>query len=275
MKAWVPWLRALFGALSILAALFLLTQSSLLAGLGLVGAGVLLSVLLVGAWDSWCLIAAAGGAIAFVGLAPFSPSVAAACFFGAVYLPRAIGARTLSAGAAVLGMAGAGGAAALLLSQRFAHAIPWIEAASFMVGVVLVAAAALIDVDEYLARSLRLLARGTKGSTRRSLLRAVALRRRQAAVENAFSTAAKRRIARAWEELLLVARRQNDRSTALGAQRIHAYVRALASATRAARESAQLSTEIGDDLLVELWSEEENLRANTEAWRDLRGSATH
>ena len=255
-------------------ALQLLTFSALETDLALVGAGVLLSVLVVGSWDSWCVAAAALASVLHVALGPASPFVHGALFFGCVFLPRALGGRTrLRTLAAMLLASAGGGVAALLVSRYVAPRSAHFWAANMM-GVVLVGSALMPSVDERVVRSLRRLACRSKGTTRWRLLRAIALRRRQAFVLDRFETRAQERIARAWDELIFAARRHIDEASVrrnVRSARIHAYVVALQSATRAAQAAAEVSSAIEDDVLVQLWSEQEHLQASTEAWLDVQG----
>ena len=264
-------------AVGIFSALQLLTQSALATDLALVGVGVLLSVLLVGAWDPWCVAAAAAASIAHVVLSSAPPMVHGALFFGCIFLPRAFGGRTRLHGVSVVLIASVAGgvAAALVAGYPVTHSLHFWAAS--MMGVVVVGAALLPDVDERVVRSLRRIARRAKGPRRRSLLLAVALRRRQAFVLERFDTRAQDRIARAWDELIFVARRHVDDTSmrrSVYSTRVQAYVVALQSATRAAQASSRVATEIDDDVLVQLWSEQELLQANTEAWLDLQGPAS-
>lgn len=254
-------------------ALLLLTHSSLEADLLLVGVGVTLSLLLVGAWDSWCVVSVAVGSILHVLLSPFSLLLGGAAFFASVFLPRALGGRTRMHGVGIVLLAALGGGVAVGIVALY----PVVHEAHFwaanLMGAVLISSALLPAVDERVARSLRRLAHRSKGPTRRSLLRAVAIRRRYPFVLEGFSKSARRRIARAWDELVFVARRQVDEVSirrSAHSSRIDAYVVALQSATRAAQTSRQVSTAIDDDVLVQLWSEHEQLQASTEAWRDVQ-----
>ncbi|MFT5352968.1 MAG: hypothetical protein ACI9KE_000165 [Polyangiales bacterium] len=265
-------------ALCIFGALQLLTHSALETDLALVGVGVALSLILVGAWDSWCVASVATGSLLHVLVSPVSPMLGGAIFFASVFLPRAMGGRTRVHGMAVASLAAlAGGLAVVLVAGYPAMHQLHFWAASLM-GVVLIASALLPAVDERVTRSLRRLAHRSTGPTRRSLLRAIALRRRHPFVLEGFSKGAQERIERAWDELVFVAQRQVDEAghrRSVHSTRIHAYVVALQSATRAAQAQAQVSTAIGDDVLVQLWSEHEHLQASTEAWRDVQELGSH
>lgn len=270
-------LSPLLLALCVFVSLQLLTHSALETDLALVGVGILLSSLAVGAWEPWCVAAVAGGSVLHLLVSPLSPELGGAVFFASVFLPRALGGRTRLQGLSVVLLSATMGALAVLLvaGYRLSYsATPWLHfGAANLMAIVLVGSALLPKVDEGVARSLRRLAHRAKGPTRRSLLRAIALRRRHALVLEGFSKRAQERIARAWDELTVVARRQLDnpsRGRSIHSKRIEAYVSALQSATRAARASTQASMAIEDDVLVQLWSEQEQLQASAEAWRDVQ-----
>lgn len=259
-------------------ALLLLTRGTLETDLLLVGVGVALSLLLVGAWDSWCVASVALGSTLHVLLSPVSPVLGGALFFAAVFLPRALGGRSRIHGAGIIVLAFLGGGLAVGLAAAYVQAHLFRSWAANFMGVVLISSALLPSVDESVARSLRRLAQRSKGRARRSLLRAIVIRRRYPFVLEGFSKSARERIARAWDELVFVARRQADEAglrRSVHSSRIDAYVTALQSATRAAETSRRVSTAIDDDVLVQLWSEHEQLQASTEAWRDVQDLGPH
>ncbi|MFK7999604.1 MAG: hypothetical protein AB8H86_08400 [Polyangiales bacterium] len=259
-------------------ALLLLTNSALETDLLLVGVGIAVSLLLVGAWDSWCIASVALGSTLHVLLSPLSPEIGGAVFFAAVFLPRALGGRSRVHGAGIFLLAALGGGLAVGLSNAYAQAHLVRFWAANLMGVVLIGSALLPAVDESVARSLRRLAQRSKGRARKSLLRALVIRRRYPFVLEGFSESARARIARAWDELVFVARRQVDEAgvrRSVHSSRIDAYVVALQSATRAAQTSRQVSTAIDDDVLVQLWSEHEQLQASMEAWRDVQDLGPH
>lgn len=253
--------------------LLLLMHGALETDLLVVGVGVALSLLLVGTWDSWCVASVALGSTLHVLLSPISAVLGGALFFAAVFLPRALGGRSRIHGAGIVLLAALGGGLAVGLALAFAHANALRFWAANLMGVVLIGSALLPSVDESVARALRRLAKRSKGRARRSLLRALVLRRRYPFVLDGFSKSARARVARAWDELVFVASRQVDEAgvrRCVHSPRIDAYVVALQSATRAAETSRRVATAIDDDVLVQLWSEHEQLQASTEAWRDVQ-----
>ena len=270
--------RAALVPVAIGGSVLLLRDNSLLGDLGLVAAGGALAMLVAPGTSVWGLCAAALGVACLSLIGPMSFAAGSALFFGAVFAPRALHARSPLGGAAIFGAAAAGGALAATLTQMYGtHAWPLYSVAAF-VGAMVIAIALVPTIDDPYARAFRANASRNHGATKYQMLRAAALRRRHDAMVQGLSRLARKRVKSAWYELLHAARLRDEtrrvRSSTVD-QRIQAYLSALQKATRAALAADHLTTELDDSVFVELCLEQETLSASASALEELRPRVSH
>lgn len=259
--------------LALAGSLVLPSLSPLAGSLAMVALGSLISIAALRAWSNWSIVAGATGALAYALLAPLSPSLGAACFLLAVFSPRAVRAESWVGAASIAALAFLGGALAELIAVRQAAVDPSTLPVALAMGTVLVSAALLPSIDDGVAFALRSLAWRSHGSTKLQLLRAVAVRRRYPAMSRGLSRTGRRRVRKAWSNLVRAAelRVEGTRAHAVLDQRIQMYVKALQRATRAACDATHLTATMEDAVLGELHLEQEGLSARVDALHEVRG----
>lgn len=267
----LPSIALIFVALA--GSLALPSLSPLAGSLAMVALGALVSLSTLREWSAWCVVAGAAGALAFAAVGPHSLSLGAACFLLAVFIPRAVRARSRVGAAAIAALAFAGGAIAELLVLRQAAVDPSTWPVALAMGAVLVCTALLPSTDDGVAFALRSLAWRSHGATKRQLLRAVAIRRRHTGMSRGLSRTGRKRIRKAWHNLVRAAelRVEGTRAHAVLDERIHVYVKALQRATRAASDATHLTAAMEDAVLGELRLEQEGLSARVDAMQEVQG----
>ena len=247
--------------------------SPLVGALCMVTLGSLLSLATLATWSAWSVVVAAVGALTFAMIAPFSPPLGAGCFLLAVFTPRALRAQSALGAVSIAALAFLGGGAAEFIALRQAALAPSTAVVAVAMGAVLVSAALLPSIDDGVAFALRSLAWRSHGPTKLQLLRAVAVRRRHPMMSLGLSRIGRRRVRRAWQNLVRAAelRVEGTRAHAVLDQRIQMYVRALQRATRAASDATHLTVAMEDAVLAELHMEQEGLTARADALLEVRG----
>lgn len=235
-------------------------------------AGVLLSVMLAGAFSPPAVAFGALGAVTVAAVSPFSVAIAGALFVAFCYGARALRARTLVAGVVALAAAFLTGGGATWIVWSYADAGWVLRGSSVIVAALLTAVPLLVAVDDRLAHRLRSLAGRSAGVLRLRLLRGVVLRRRHLDADYRLSRGTRRRLERAYRALISTAASRIDSSASQHQvldRRIDAYVSSLTRASRAAARAHALSTGIDDAILAELRLEREDLEAKAEALAEV------
>ena len=239
-----------------------------------IAACIAASSLVSGRASSLSIAAGALAAVALSALSPSNASAAAALAMATIFLPRTIRARTdTMRGLAFIGSLVAG-ASAGAIAAHYAHAPDAVLAAAALVAALIAALPLLVPADDAVAWSLAMAAPNMRRicSSKASLLKAVALRRRVDGDIEGLGATAHGRLKRAWSALEAAAR---ARVLARGAsadvldQRITSHVDALERAYAAADERFARTAGLDDKALRNVNLEADSLAAEASALAEL------
>ncbi len=237
-----------------------------------IAACIAASSLVSGRASSLSIAAGALAAVALSALSPSNASAAAAIAMATIFLPRTIRARTdTMRGLAFIGSLVAG-ASAGAIAAHYAHAPDAVLAAAALVAALIAALPLLVPADDAVAWSLAQYARESGDSSKASLLKAVALRRRVDGDIEGLGATAHGRLKRAWSALEAAAR---ARVLARGAsadvldQRITSHVDALERAYAAADERFARTAGLDDKALRNVNLEADSMAAEASALAEL------